>query len=70
MSITDVLREFALACEDAGNAGPEVERIVAEYATKLRLAESEDLMGNGDSGCVHGSSVKLADLYGIWKEQK
>ena len=38
-TVEDVLREFALACEDAGNAGPEVERIAAEYAAKLRLAE-------------------------------
>ena len=37
-TVEDVLREFALACEDAGNAGPEVERIAAEYAAKLRLA--------------------------------
>lgn len=35
--VTDVLREFALACEDAGNAGPEVERIAAEYAEKLQI---------------------------------
>lgn len=34
----DVLREFALACEDAGNAGPEVERLAAEYAKRLTLA--------------------------------
>jgi hypothetical protein len=38
-TVEDVLREFALACEDAGNAGPEVERIAAEYAAKLRLKE-------------------------------
>jgi hypothetical protein len=36
-TVEDVLFEFALACEDAGNAGPEVERIAAEYAAKLRL---------------------------------
>ena len=41
-TVEDVLREFALACEDAGNAGPEVARIAAEYAAKLRLAEGED----------------------------
>ena len=41
-TVEDVLREFALACEDAGNAGPEVERIAAEYAAKLRLAEGVD----------------------------
>ena len=41
-TVEDVLREFALACEDAGNAGPEVERIVAEYAAKLRLAEEDE----------------------------
>ena len=27
---------------DAGNSGPEVERIAAEYAAKLRLAEEVD----------------------------
>ena len=37
-TVEDVLREFELACEDAGNAGPEVERIAAEYSAKLRLA--------------------------------
>ena len=41
-TVEDVLREFALACEDAGNSGPEVERIAAEYAAKLRLAEEVD----------------------------
>lgn len=41
LTVEDVLREFALACEDAGNAGPEVERIVAEYAARLRLAGDE-----------------------------
>ena len=40
-TVEDVLREFALACEDAGNAGPEVERIAAEFAAKLRLAGDE-----------------------------
>lgn len=38
-TVEDVLREFALACEDAGNAGPEVERTIAEYAAKLQLAD-------------------------------
>ena len=37
-TVEDVLREFALACEDAGNAGPEVERIAVEYAARLMLA--------------------------------
>lgn len=41
-TVEDVLREFALACEDAGNAGPEVERIAAEYAAKLRLAGEDE----------------------------
>lgn len=41
-TVEDVLREFALACEDAGNAGPEVERIAAEFAARLRLAEEVD----------------------------
>lgn len=38
-TVEDVLMEFALACEDAGNAGPDVERIAAEYAAKLQLKE-------------------------------
>jgi hypothetical protein len=37
-TVADTLVEFALACEDAGNAGPEVKRLAAEYAAKLRLA--------------------------------
>lgn len=37
-TVEDVLTEFALACEDAGNAGHEVERIAADYAKRLRLA--------------------------------
>ena len=41
LTVEDVLREFALACEDAGNAGHEVERIAAEYAARLRLAGDE-----------------------------
>lgn len=41
-TVEDVLREFALACEDAGNAGPEVERLAAEYAKRLTLAEEEE----------------------------
>lgn len=36
VTVEDVLREFALACEDAGNAGPEVERLAAEYADRIR----------------------------------
>lgn len=36
-TVPDILREFALACEEAGNAGPEVERIAAEYAEKLQI---------------------------------
>lgn len=38
LTVEDVLQKFALACEDAGNAGPEVAHIAAEYAAKLRLA--------------------------------
>ena len=37
-TVVDTLVEFALACEEAGNAGPEVKRLAAEYAAKLRLA--------------------------------
>ena len=40
-TVEDVLREFAIACEDTGNAGPEVTELVAEYAQKLQLKESE-----------------------------
>lgn len=40
-NVEDVLREFALACEDAGNAGPEVERIAAEFSKRLRLVGDE-----------------------------
>jgi hypothetical protein len=39
-TVEDVLAKFALACEDADNAGLEVARIIAEYAAKLRLADS------------------------------
>lgn len=35
----DVLRQFAIACEDAGNAGPEIERLVSEYAERLELKD-------------------------------
>ena len=38
-TVEDVLREFALACEDAGNAGPDVERIASEFAERLQLRE-------------------------------
>lgn len=41
-TVEDVLREFALACENAGNAGPEVARIAAEYAAKLQLRGAEE----------------------------
>jgi hypothetical protein len=37
-TVVDTLVEFALACEDAGNSGPEVKRLAAEFAAKLRLA--------------------------------
>ena len=40
-TVDDVLTEFALACEDAGNAGPEVARIAAEYAKRLTLAKED-----------------------------
>lgn len=40
-TVEDVLWEFAVACEDAGNAGPEVARLAAEYAARLRLAEED-----------------------------
>jgi len=37
-TVVDTLVEFALACEDAGNSGPEVKRLAADFAAKLRLA--------------------------------
>jgi len=40
-TVEEVLREFAVACEDAGNAGPEVQRLAGEYAKKLQLKEDE-----------------------------
>jgi len=40
-TVEDVLREFAIACEDTGNAGPEVQRLAGEYAKKLQLKEDE-----------------------------
>lgn len=39
-TVEDVLAKFALACEDADNAGLEVARIIAEYAAKLKLADA------------------------------
>lgn len=39
LTVEDVLAKFALACEDADNAGLEVARIIAEYAAKLQLRE-------------------------------
>jgi len=40
-TVEDVLREFAIACEDTGNAGPEVQRLASEYAKRLQLKEDE-----------------------------
>lgn len=37
--VSDVLREFAIACEDAGNAGDTVSRLISEYAERLQLKE-------------------------------
>lgn len=39
-TVEDVLAKFALACEDADNAGLEVACIIAEYAAKLKLADA------------------------------
>lgn len=41
-TVEDVLREFALACEDAGNAGPEVKRIAEKFAERLQLRGEDD----------------------------
>ena len=40
-TVEDLLREYAIKCEDSGNAGPEVKRLAAEYAAKLRMAGDE-----------------------------
>lgn len=40
-TVEDVLREFAIACENTGNAGPEVQRLAGEYAKRLQLKEDE-----------------------------
>jgi hypothetical protein len=37
-TVEDLLREYALKCEEAGNSGPEVKRIATEYAARLMLA--------------------------------
>lgn len=37
--VSDVLREFATACEDAGNAGEAVNRLISEYSERLQLKE-------------------------------
>lgn len=37
-TVEDVLREYAIKCEEAGNSGPEVKRLAAEYAARLMLA--------------------------------
>ena len=38
-TVEEVLREFAIACENTGNTGPEVQRLAGEYAKKLQLKE-------------------------------
>lgn len=40
-TVEELLCEYALACEDAGNAGHEVRRLAKEYAAKLMLAGDE-----------------------------
>lgn len=34
-TVEDVLREYAIECEDAGNSGPEVKRLATEYAERI-----------------------------------
>ena len=41
-TVEDVLRDFAIACEDAGNAGDTVNRLISEYAEKLQLKEESE----------------------------
>ena len=38
-TVEGLLREYAIKCEEAGNSGPEVKRLAAEYAAKLQLKE-------------------------------
>jgi hypothetical protein len=38
-AVEDVLREFTIACEDAGNAGDAVNRLISEYAERFQLKE-------------------------------
>jgi len=38
-TVKKLLREFAIACEDAGNAGEAVNRLISEYAEMLQLKE-------------------------------
>ena len=38
-SVFDMLRDFAIACEDTGNAGDAVNRLISEYAERLQLKE-------------------------------
>ena len=40
-TVEDLLREYALKCEEAGNSGPEVKRLATEYAARLMLAGEE-----------------------------
>ena len=38
-TVEDILGEFAIACEDADNAGPTVAALIDEYAKRIREAE-------------------------------
>ena len=40
-TVENILRKFALECEDVGNAGPEVTYLITKYAAKLQLKESQ-----------------------------
>lgn len=41
-TIEEALREFAIVCEDAGNAGDAVNRLINEYAERLQLKEEQE----------------------------
>ena len=41
-TVEGLLREYALKCEEAGNSGPEVKRLAAEYAARLMLAGEDE----------------------------
>ena len=41
-TVEDVLRDFAIACEDAGFAGPDVTRQINKFAAELQMRGDEE----------------------------